>query len=98
MCHSKKRIAALGPRVQTEPHGRPFRSGRGAASRCESGGGAYRWLKPPVLRHPAWAVAAVLLIGFNLRPSITTVALFLGAIKRDLGVSHLKTGPRQPRS
>jgi MFS transporter, CP family, cyanate transporter len=41
----------------------------------------------PVLRHPAWAVAAVLLIGFNLRPSITTVALFLGDIKRDLGVS-----------
>ena len=36
MCHSKKRIAALGPRVQTEPHGRPFRSGRGAASRCET--------------------------------------------------------------
>src|SRR3984885_3985769 len=54
---------------------------------AKSGGGAYRWLKPPVLRHPAWAVAAVLLIGFNLRPSITTVALFLGDIKRDLGVS-----------
>ena len=34
----------------------------------------------------------------QLRPSITTVALFLGDIKRDLGVSHLKTGPRQPRS
>lgn len=41
----------------------------------------------PLLRHPAWAVAAVLLIGFNLRPSITTVALFLGDIKRDLGIS-----------
>jgi MFS transporter, CP family, cyanate transporter len=40
-----------------------------------------------LLRHPAWAIAAVLLIGFNLRPSITTVALFLGDIKRDLGVS-----------
>jgi hypothetical protein len=65
---------------------------------AKGGGGAYRRLKPPVLRHPAWAVAAVLLIGFNLRPSITTVALFLGDIKRDLGVSHLKTGPRQPRS
>lgn len=38
-------------------------------------------------RHPAWAIAAVLLIGFNLRPSITTVALFLGDIKRDLGLS-----------
>src|ERR1700722_19089857 len=40
-----------------------------------------------LFRHPAWAVVAVLLIGFNLRPSITTVALFLGDIKRDLGVS-----------
>jgi CP family cyanate transporter-like MFS transporter len=40
-----------------------------------------------VLRHSGWAVAAVLLIGFNLRPSITTVALFLGDIKRDLGIS-----------
>jgi MFS transporter, CP family, cyanate transporter len=39
-----------------------------------------------LLRHPAWAVAAVLLIGFNLRPSLTTVALFLGDIKRDLGL------------
>jgi hypothetical protein len=54
---------------------------------AKGGGGAYRWPRPPVLRHPAWAVAAVLLIGFNLRPSITTVALFLGDIKRDLGVS-----------
>ena len=54
---------------------------------AKGGGGAYRWPKPPVLRHPAWAIAAVLLIGFNLRPSITTVALFLGDIKRDLGVS-----------
>jgi MFS transporter, CP family, cyanate transporter len=54
---------------------------------AKGGGGAYRWRRPPVLRHPAWAVAAVLLIGFNLRPSITTVALFLGDIKRDLGVS-----------
>jgi CP family cyanate transporter-like MFS transporter len=50
------------------------------------GGGAHR-RATLVLRHPAWAVAAVLLIGFNLRPSITTVALFLGDIKRDLGVS-----------
>jgi MFS transporter, CP family, cyanate transporter len=40
-----------------------------------------------LLRHPAWAVAAVLLIGFNLRPSLTTVALFLSDIKRDLGLS-----------
>jgi MFS family permease len=54
---------------------------------AKGGGGAYRWPRPPVLRHPALAVAAVLLIGFNLRPSITTVALFLGDIKRDLGLS-----------
>jgi MFS transporter, CP family, cyanate transporter len=40
-----------------------------------------------LFRHPAWAVAAVLLIGFNLRPSLTTVALFLADIKRDLGLS-----------
>jgi len=42
---------------------------------------------PPWLRHCGWVVAAVLLIGFNLRPSITTVALFLADIKRDLGIS-----------
>jgi len=54
---------------------------------AKGGGGAYRRLKPLALRHPAWAVAAVLLIGFNLRPAITTVPLFLGDIKRDLGVS-----------
>jgi MFS transporter, CP family, cyanate transporter len=52
-----------------------------------SGRGPYQWLGSPWLRHPAWAVAAVLLIGFNLRPSIITVALFLGDIKRDLGIS-----------
>ena len=63
----------------------PIRPRRGIAVRKAAG--TYRWLKPPVLRHPAWAVAAVLLIRFNLRPSITTVALFLGDIKRDLGVS-----------
>jgi MFS transporter, CP family, cyanate transporter len=40
-----------------------------------------------ILRHSAWSVAAVLLIGFNLRPSITTVALFIADIKRDLGLS-----------
>jgi CP family cyanate transporter-like MFS transporter len=42
-----------------------------------------------VLRHPGWAVAAVLLIAFNLRPSITTVALFITDIKHDLGLSTL---------
>src|SRR5579872_3698909 len=38
-------------------------------------------------RHRAWAMAAVLLIGFNLRPSITIVASFIGDIQRDLGLS-----------
>jgi MFS transporter, CP family, cyanate transporter len=56
----------------------------------EGGGAADRRRPtPPRLRHPGWAVAAILLIGFNLRPSITTVALFLADIKRDLGVSTL---------
>ena len=54
---------------------------------AKTGRRGYRWPGSSSLRHPAWAVAAVLLIGFNLRPSITTVALFLGDIKRDLGVS-----------
>jgi MFS transporter, CP family, cyanate transporter len=40
-------------------------------------------------RHPGWAVAAVLLMGFNLRPSITTVALFIADIRHDLGLSTL---------
>lgn len=42
-----------------------------------------------LLRHPGWSVAAVLLIGFNLRSSITAVALFIADIKRDLGLSTL---------
>jgi CP family cyanate transporter-like MFS transporter len=42
-----------------------------------------------LLRHPAWSIAAVLMIGFNLRPSITAVALFIADIKRDLGLSTL---------
>jgi len=54
---------------------------------AKNGLGGYGRRGVPWLRHPAWAVVAVLLIGFNLRPSITTVALFLGDIKRDLGVS-----------
>ena len=41
-------------------------------------------------RHPGWTVAAVLLIAFNLRPAITTVALFLADIRRDLGLSGLE--------
>ena len=48
-----------------------------------------RTLRALLLRHPAWSVAAVLLIGFNLRPAITTVALFIGDIRHDLGLSAL---------
>lgn len=40
-------------------------------------------------RHPGWSVAAVLLIAFNLRPAITTVAPFIGDIRADLGLSAL---------
>ena len=50
---------------------------------------AGRTLRGLLLRHPAWSVAAVLLIGFNLRPAITTVALFIGDIRHDLGLSAL---------
>jgi len=46
-----------------------------------------RSLKALLLRHPAWSVAAVLLIAFNLRPAITTVALFVANIRADLGLS-----------
>ena len=42
-----------------------------------------------LLRYPGWMVAAVLLIAFNLRPSITTVALFIADIKHDLSLSTL---------
>jgi CP family cyanate transporter-like MFS transporter len=45
---------------------------------------ASMWKK---LLQPALAVAAVIFIGFNLRPSITTVALFLADIRRDFGLS-----------
>jgi CP family cyanate transporter-like MFS transporter len=48
-----------------------------------------RMVRTMLLRHPAWSAAAVLLIGFNLRPSITTVALFIGDIRHDLGLSAL---------
>lgn len=48
-----------------------------------------RTLRALLLRHPAWSVAAVLLIGFNLRPAITTVGLFIADISHDLGLSAL---------
>ena len=58
--------------------------------RRQRGAGAGRGsLRAMLLRHPAWSVAAVLLVGFNLRPAITVVAPFLGAISRDLGLSAL---------
>jgi MFS transporter, CP family, cyanate transporter len=54
-----------------------------------AGGGADHTVRALLLRHPAWSVAAILLIGFNLRPSITTVALFIDDIRHDLGLSAL---------
>jgi MFS transporter, CP family, cyanate transporter len=50
-------------------------------------GNTPRSLRALLLRHPGWSVAAVLLIAFNLRPAITTVALFIGDIRTDLGLS-----------
>ena len=44
-------------------------------------------LRALLLAHPGWTIAAVLLLGFNLRPAITTVALFIADIKRDFGLS-----------
>ena len=79
-------IAAAGCDVHTVPI--DILSDQAEARReANAGRAAGRRPVPPWLFHPAWAVAAVLLIGFNLRPSITTVALFLAAIKRDLGIS-----------
>jgi CP family cyanate transporter-like MFS transporter len=52
-----------------------------------AGGGDYLTLRALLLRHPGWSVAAVLLIAFNLRPAITTVALFIGDIRTDFGLS-----------
>ena len=47
-------------------------------------------LRAMLLRHPGWSVAAVLFIAFNLRPAITTVALFIGDIRHDFGLSALE--------
>jgi CP family cyanate transporter-like MFS transporter len=51
-----------------------------------------------LLRHPAWSVAAIALIAVNLRPVITSIAPFIGAIRQDLGltgigISALTTAP-----
>ncbi|MDB5526283.1 MAG: cyanate transporter [Rhizobium sp.] len=48
-----------------------------------------RSLRSLLLRHPAWTVAGILLLGFNMRPAITSVAPFLGQIRQDLGMSGL---------
>jgi CP family cyanate transporter-like MFS transporter len=40
-----------------------------------------------LLRHPAWSIAAVLLVAFNLRPAITSVAPFIYDIGQDFGLS-----------
>lgn len=47
-------------------------------------------VRAKLFRHAGWTIAAVLLIAFNLRPAITTVALFLTDIRRDLGLSGLE--------
>jgi CP family cyanate transporter-like MFS transporter len=47
-----------------------------------------RALRAMLLRHPAWSVAAILLIAFNLRPTITSVAPFLGDIRQASGISE----------
>jgi len=43
-------------------------------------------------QHPLWSVAAVLLIAFNLRPAITSIAPFIGDIRSDLGLSEFTVG------
>jgi CP family cyanate transporter-like MFS transporter len=43
-------------------------------------------------QHPAWSLAAVLLIAFNLRPAITSIAPFIGDIRSDLGLSKFAVG------
>lgn len=48
-----------------------------------------RSLRALLLQHPIWSVAALLLIAFNMRPTITSIAPFLGDIQRDLGLSAL---------
>jgi CP family cyanate transporter-like MFS transporter len=86
MCHTQMPIAAVVRRIQTEPM--DVLSDRAEARRREAKAGRAADRRPilPWLRHSGWAVAAVLLIGFNLRPSIITVALFLADISHDLGV------------
>jgi CP family cyanate transporter-like MFS transporter len=43
-------------------------------------------------RQSAWSVAAVLLIGMNLRPAITSVGPLIGEIRRDLDLTGLAVG------
>jgi MFS transporter, CP family, cyanate transporter len=86
MCHSQMPIAAVGLRLQTEPMDALSDQAEARRREAKAGRAADRRPITPFLRHSGWAVAAVLLIGFNLRPSITTVALFLANIKHDLGI------------
>ncbi len=48
-----------------------------------------RSLRTLLLEHPIWSVAALILVAFNMRPTITSIAPFLGDIQRDLGLSGL---------
>lgn len=45
-------------------------------------------LRAMLLRHPAWSVAAVLLVAFNLRPAITSVAPLIRDIGQQFGLSE----------
>jgi len=45
-----------------------------------------RSLRNLLLRHPAWTVAGVLLLGLNMRPALTSIAPFLSVIRTDLGM------------
>lgn len=51
--------------------------------------GRDRTLRALLLRHPAWTVAAVLLIGFNLRPAITGLSPLIPDIRQSFGLSGL---------
>jgi MFS transporter, CP family, cyanate transporter len=42
-------------------------------------------------RHPAWTIAGVILIAFNLRPTITGVGPLISTIQRDFGLSGQAT-------
>jgi hypothetical protein len=80
-------ITTVGLRLQTEPMDVLSDQAESQRREATADRAADHRPVPSWLHQPGWAVAAVLLIGFNLRPSTTTAALFLADIKRDLGVS-----------